>query len=590
MRIGSSILHAFSFLACSGLVMSCSASEDNTSTPTVDDGRRVPTLPAAPGGKADSYVNSAARELAFSGSAHMATPSGLDAMTPEEADAALAQAADKRLSSVASAIVSYLREQARTMNSEIPDELPPEIAESIADKDESTKRRILENWQTQQEVSAATRSSNKHLESIRQDNDGSYLFDFEVEGLLSNKLADKLFSETRTFEVTVTQYTGEPASETITVEAKNTPSTDGYPHYDELFADGVLDVALHIGGDYNKEQVQICCPNAETGEQECREVTCQNSCEPLDDECSQPAPDGCTVEKLGGRIDRWTAKQMVEILKEQGFAHEAESYLDLEIDSPPFTKTYDFAGMPVEVRFKIVYPEIVPCGEEQKLVDAMKDSLATREVVIYAGHAGPGAGYVLDYQPRTELDDSVWKTLTMPETYQILFMYGCQTYSTYADAMYANPAKNDANLNVVSTVNTMWTNMGLPGTTTVLFSMLMQETESTRHIPVSWLSLLGWLNLQEQNAHTHYGIHGVDSCSKMSPWVTPEDLCAPCEVDTDCPGGGNYCLQFPDGGKGCGAVCTDDSGCGSTHSCVAIPGLESSVIPKMCVPNDMSCQ
>lgn len=39
----------------------------------------------------------------------------------------------------------------------------------------------------------------------------------------------------------------------------------------------------------------------------------------------------------------------------------------------------------------------------------------------------------------------------------------------------------------------------------------------------------------------------------------------------------------------CGAVCTDDVGCGSGYSCIAIPGLEASVIPKMCVPNDVSC-
>ena len=242
------------------------------------------------------------------------------------------------------------------------------------------------------------------------------------------------------------------------------------------------------------------------------------------------------------------------------------------------------------MRVKIVYPEIVPCGQEAKLVESMKESLATRELIIYAGHAGPGAGYVLDYQPRTELDDSVWASLPMPDHYQVLAMYGCETYSTYADAMYANPAKNDANLDVVTTVNTMWTNMGLPGTTTLMFGMLMQEQDARRHVPVSWLNLLSWLNLQEQNAHTHYGIHGVDSSPKISPWVNPADLCASCDTDTDCKGGGNFCLSFPDGTRGCGAVCTDSAGCGQKYSCVAIPGLESSVIPKMCVPNSVTCQ
>jgi hypothetical protein len=567
-------------------VVACSAG-DGPGDPT-DDGRRVPTLPGSPGGKADSYVNTAAAEYDFTGSAHLSTPAGLDTMTAEEADVALKKAADARLAQVANAIVAALREKAKAHNSEIPNELPPEIAESIANEDEDTKRRILENWKTQQEVSAATRSGKKHLESIRKDTDGSYLFDFDVEGLLSAKLASKMFAESKSFEVTVKQYQ-EPTSETVTVTAQKTPSTDGYPRYDLMFEDGVFEVAVHVGGDYNKEEVKICCPDATTGEQSCKKTACENSCAPVEDACSLPAPEGCTKEKLGGRVDRWTAEQLVEVLKAEGFAHPAASYLDLAIDSPPFTKTFDFAGKPVEVRVKVVFPEIVPCGEEQKLVDAMKESLSTRELVIYAGHAGPGAGYVLDYQPRTELDDSVWATLPMPEHYQVLAMYGCQTYSTYADAMYANPAKNDANLAVVTTVNTMWTNMGLPGTTTLMFGMLMQEQATQRHLPVSWLNLLSWLNLQEQNAHTHYGIHGVDSSPKLSPWVTTADLCKTCDSDSDCAGGGNFCLSFPDGTRGCGAVCTDSAGCGDKSSCVAIPGLEGSVIPKMCVPNAVTC-
>lgn len=574
-------------LAC--LALGCSTS-DTAPTGVATDGQKVPPLPSAPGGKADSYVNTGAAEYKFTGTAHMATPAGLEAMEPDAAETALKKEADARLAKAASAIHSHLTAKAREMNQQIPNELPPEIAETIANEDDATKRRILENWRTQQEVSAATRSTMKHLNSIRQDEDGSYLFDFDIEALLSEKLATQLFAESKVFEITLTQYTGEPASETIPVTAAQTPSTDGYPRYDELFADGVFDVALHVGGDYNKEQVRICCPDAETGEPSCKKIECQNSCEPLDDECSRPAPEGCTLEKLGGRIDRWTAEQMVQILKSEGFAHEAETYLDLTIDSPPFTKTFEFKGMPVEVRVKVVYPEIVPCGEERQLVDSMKESLASKELVIYAGHAGPGAGYVLDYQPRTELDDGEWKSLTLPEHYQVLVMYGCQTYSTYADAMYSNPAKNDANLDVVTTVNTMWTNMGLPGTTSLLFGMLMSETESKRHVPVSWLSLLSWLNLQDQNAHTHYGIHGVDSSPKMSPWVTATDLCGACEVDEDCVGGGNFCLSFPDGSKGCGAVCTDSSGCGERYNCIDIPGLENSVIPKMCVPNDLSCQ
>lgn len=233
------------------LLAACSASESPSPAPS--DGQRVPQLPAAPGGKADSYVNQAAKEFEFTGSAHMAAPAGLETMSAEDADKALKTAADSRLGQVASGIQSYLSGKAREMNAEIPKELPPEIAKAVEGVDDETRRRILENWRTQQEVSAATRSSKKHLESIRKEEDGTYAFDFEVEALLSNKLSSKVFAESDTFEVTVTQWQGEPKTEVIKVKGAPTASTDGYPRYNELFADGVLEVALHIGGDYNEE-------------------------------------------------------------------------------------------------------------------------------------------------------------------------------------------------------------------------------------------------------------------------------------------------------------------------------------------------
>ena len=177
-------------LSLAAAVAACSSGEPVDDA--VSEGRRVPTLPGSPGGKADSYVNSAAAEYAFTGTVHVATPTGLDAMTPEEVTAALAKAAETRLGPVASAIVGSLREKAKAFNSEIPNELPPEIAEAIAGEDDATKKHILENWKTQQEVSAATRSGKKHLQTIRQDTDGSYMFDFVVEGLLSAKLATKV--------------------------------------------------------------------------------------------------------------------------------------------------------------------------------------------------------------------------------------------------------------------------------------------------------------------------------------------------------------------------------------------------------------
>jgi hypothetical protein len=483
--------------------------------------------PDLSGGKADSYINSAAKEYGLVGTAHFGKPAGLDEMTPEDAQKALEEAADSKLQSVANAIHSFLRDRASTLNAEIPHELPEEIAEQI-----------------------------------KEEGGGD-------------------------IEVTVTSWSSEPREETIKVTGVPTPSFDAYPRYDALFEDGVFDIAVHVGGDYNEEEVEVCCPDPETGETTCRDEECANTCEVVENVCNTP-PEGCTVTYKGGRVDRETAKGLVEYLLADGFQHTAATYKDLTIDSPSFTKTVQMGGSPLEIRFKVVYPEIVPCGEEDKLIQSMRDSLASMDMIVYAGHAGPGAGFILDYQPRAELDDRDWPSLTMPDKYQIVLMYGCRTYATYADALYANPAKNDANLDVVTTVNTMWTNMGLPGTLTVFTSMLFQD-DLGRHVPVSWINLLNWLNLQDQNAHTHYGVHGVDSDPKISPWAGPESLCRPCETNTDCGGGGSFCFDMSSGGKSCLSTCTADEGCGAGYLCLAVPGLEDTVVPRFCLPATDGC-
>jgi hypothetical protein len=544
--------------------------------------------PDLSGGKADSYINSAAKEYGLVGTAHFGKPAGLDEMTPEDAQKALEEAADSKLQSVANAIHSFLRDRASTLNAEIPHELPEEIAEQIKDEDDATKSRILDNWRTQQEVSAFLRVSGHHYDSIRPDEGELYAFDFEVEAVLSSKLVIAIFEEGGgDIEVTVTSWSSEPREETIKVTGVPTPSFDAYPRYDALFEDGVFDIAVHVGGDYNEEEVEVCCPDPETGETTCRDEECANTCEVVENVCNTP-PEGCTVTYKGGRVDRETAKGLVEYLLADGFQHTAATYKDLTIDSPSFTKTVQMGGSPLEIRFKVVYPEIVPCGEEDKLIQSMRDSLASMDMIVYAGHAGPGAGFILDYQPRAELDDRDWPSLTMPDKYQIVLMYGCRTYATYADALYANPAKNDANLDVVTTVNTMWTNMGLPGTLTVFTSMLFQD-DLGRHVPVSWINLLNWLNLQDQNAHTHYGVHGVDSDPKISPWAGPESLCRPCETNTDCGGGGSFCFDMSSGGKSCLSTCTADEGCGAGYLCLAVPGLEDTVVPRFCLPATDGC-
>ncbi|MFT7623997.1 MAG: hypothetical protein ACI9WU_003183, partial [Myxococcota bacterium] len=305
--------------------------------------------------------------------------------------------------------------------------------------------------------------------------------------------------------------------------------------------DGVFDIAIHFGGDYNKE-----------------------------------------------RHDLETAKWTVETLIEGGWTSpDATDYDSLKIDSAPFTRTVTVEGRSVEMRVKIVHSDMVDEIDEIKLTESMKESMASYDVIFYSGHAGEGSGFILDYQPKHEIKAAEFATLDMPSKYQIFVFDGCRTYRTYVDDMMKNPAKNWDNTDIVTTVNTTPFGAGYY----VIWEFVNWFTltnERGEHFPLTWKTILRGLNTP-QFWSVHYGVHGIDNDPGLNPHASEGVACTPCADDSQCGAGGNLCLGYGSG-NGCGVACATDTACPDGYRCARLnDDPDMFHLPKQCVKQDYVC-
>lgn len=508
MRIFAVVLMIFMVAACS----------QDAPAPGAPQSGAPHDVNALLGGKEDNYVSTNAREFVLSGQAHFALPEGFEALDAEAQAARLDSLAQARMSAVTRGVRGYVDEVIREANGGITGEDAKYFTYLRRDASE--------------------------LESVEVTQDGQGRLRFSIELVGSVYLMSKVAPEqgaARRFTVSVTDW-GSSQAEAVEVTIEGSPSQDAFPRYDELFADGIYDIGLHFGGDYNE-----------------------------------------------GRFDIETARWTVDYLLSQGWDNkEVASFDDLGIDSPPFTRAFVVEGRPVEARIHIYHSDMVQPDQEERLSQVMRLSLAERDVVIYSGHAGENAGFILDYQPRHEIRASDFKELPLADKYQIYVFDGCRTYRTYVDDLLENEHKSFDNVDIVTTVNTTPFSAGYQLIHQFLYWLTLSD-EQGRHFPVSWKAMLRGLNT-EQFSSVHYGVHGVDNDPKLNPHASEGIACKPCQRDADCGAGGNFCLGYGDGAA-CGVACTQDSACGEGMRCARLwEDPELFYLPKQCVPRDLSCQ
>lgn len=322
---------------------------------------------------------------------------------------------------------------------------------------------------------------------------------------------------------------------------------DAYPEYNRLFEDGLLDVAIHVGGDYNEE-----------------------------------------------RHDLATARDLFDSLQSTlGLEPPVATYEDLKSDSGPFVGSFDANGRSIDLQVFLYHPDMnrEPGVGYEGLLQLYEDSASTRDIVIYDGHAGYDSGYsgvVVHYNPRFAIPADNFQDLDLPSKYQIFVMNGCKTYTVYADSMYRNPNKDAGNLDIITTVNFSWLSE-MTRVTSDLLGQLVALKDGT-HAPKSYDRVLAGLN-QGQSWDVIYGVHGLGDNPRRSPYADEAALCASCRSHAQCPGADNICIRGTAGDAACGYACTDDSGCPDGYACRAAAQSGSNVISTtQCIPVSGACE
>jgi hypothetical protein len=327
-------------------------------------------------------------------------------------------------------------------------------------------------------------------------------------------------------------------------------SADAWWDYDQLFADGKLDIDVYFGWDYH---------------------------------------DAFHLEH---------SKLFYSWLLGRGFRSPVSSFDRLTRRSAPLTRTISADGKSVKVEVRILYgkpgsdtdPDTDAGGKV--LEDEMRASVKTRDVIVYSGHSGPFYGFALANWKKTEegdFDDADMRTAPMASKYQVVLAEGCDTYQI-GQAFLDNPAKNGANVDVITT--TSFSDASSPATVEKFIARMIELDSLGRHRPRTVKSLLEDLDASTGwGFHTMYGVHGIDDNPTLHPYGRADRLCRACTANAQCGGAGNACVTVGNSGRRCAAACTDDAGCPVGYACKKIASASASTIyASMCVPETNRCQ
>jgi hypothetical protein len=282
---------------------------------------------------------------------------------------------------------------------------------------------------------------------------------------------------------------------------------------------------------------------------------------------------------------------------DHGFRSPVASYDKYTRTSGAITKTLDADGRSVKVEVRLFYGR--PGTSTDPDTDAggvllekdMLRSLATKDVIVYAGHSGPFYGFALANWDKTDegdLDDVELAVADMPrDRYQIVFAEACNTYML-GNTLLTNPNKAGKNIDVITS-----TNMSVSYSPVEDFLTRLLEVDTQgRHRPRTMSATIADLDLYTygETQPTMYGVHGVDDNPKLHPYADPQNSCKRCSSNSTCGGVGNACVTIGDSGRRCVAACSDDSGCPSGYKCKEVASASTSTIyGSYCVPSTRTC-
>lgn len=337
--------------------------------------------------------------------------------------------------------------------------------------------------------------------------DDTVVFDLLMPEGATSEPEDVARREIRHFDPST--YTGE--LEAVTLHVEQLPEiSDAYPHYRAFVEDGVYDITMFFGHDYNMP-----------------------------------------------RADLQESEETFDHLVRQGYEAPVATYAELDADSGPFTKKVSFDGKEVVIEVRLFHGDMF-LGERARHNQLAKDELVARDVFFYNGHAGPYFGLYLDANGEADVSYLEIAELDMPAKQQLFVAQGCQTYSQYADMLYANPNKSEDNLDAITTINYSY---GLG--TLELFDDLTRVDRNEAFWPTSFYEIVGRLNQHYWNAQKEvfYGVMGIDGNDQLHPMAHREAIGLACNSTADCGSeSGNICVETG-AGSTCAARTLAESSC-----------------------------
>jgi hypothetical protein len=367
-------------------------------------------------------------------------------------------------------------------------------------------------------------------------------------------------------------------------------SNDAYLHYPDYYDDDVIDISIHVGWDYHARY----------------DITHSRSLynwltgslgfeSPVDDYEKYNRLSGPLTKKLTVNGREITAKVTIfrpdpcESWDEDGSWGAWAKAVEEDEDNKK-RKCDDWEWSDPKANANATTAE----GAGNMMKD-LKDSLKTRDAILFTGHSGYTYGYALASWYNTslgDLDPPEIKTLDLPKDKSQLFvMSGCDTYHV-AQAFKDNPNKSGlVNADVITT--TSFSNAGDVGDTKDIVGALVGDA-SGKVSAVSYGRLMMQLNPSTYDwgyGHfTMYGIHGIDDNPLANPLGDPTRSCAPCTEDADCGAAGNVCVRLNATEKVCAVECLHDKGCPADQACHQFGSSSSNYVRgRACVPKSLSC-
>jgi hypothetical protein len=285
--------------------------------------------------------------------------------------------------------------------------------------------------------------------------------------------------------------TGPVESDVLALVRLPTPK-NAYPQYGEFVKDGVYDVTMVFGYDYNT-------PRSDVSE----------------------------------------IQEAYQHLVARGFSSPVASFGELKANSGPFVLDTKAGGKDIKIEVRLFYADMFE-GQRAAQKALIVDELVKRDVFFYNGHAGPYFGFYVDKDYAATVGYLELATAPFTAKQQLVIAQGCQTYSQYADMIYASPVKDETNLDVITTVNYSY------GVGTLDLFDSLTKVEASAHQPTDAYAIVEQLNGQwiNNSYEVFYGIMGITANPAVHPYAALDKIGTTCTQPSDCgDANANLCIK-----------------------------------------------